>query len=168
MKTPGWQTVCSGTTAGISVVCMSSMTAALTAAGAAAGAGATSMAGMSSMNGTGAAPTGGAALPLLTSMLERIGLGWFNQLPNEILQPLLVLFLLASLATAYLAYRGHGRPSALILTALSGVVMYLSIYVWMSDVLYTLSLIGLVGAGLWGLYLSRRPARVAATATGTA
>ena len=46
--------------------------------------------------------------------------------------------------------------------------MYLSIYVWMSDVLYVLSLIGLVGAGFWGLYLARRPTRVTAGATGTA
>ena len=165
MKSPGWQAVCSATTAVISVVCMSSM-AALTAAGAAAGAGATSMAAMGSMSGMGAAPTSSAALPLLPSLLERIGLGPFNQLPNEVLQPLLVVFLLASLASAYLVYRGHGRPSALILTTLSGVLMYLSIYVWMSDVLYVLSLIG--GAGFWGLYLARRPTLVAAGATGTA
>ena len=167
MKTPGWQAVCSATTAFISVVCMSSMAAALAAAGAAAGAGATSMAGMGSMSGMGATPTGSAALPLLPSVLERIGLGFFTQLPNEILQPLLVVFLLASFATAYLAYRGHGRPAALILTALSGVVMYLSVYVWMSDVLYVVSLVGLVAAGFWGLYLTRRPARVAAGAVGT-
>jgi asparagine N-glycosylation enzyme membrane subunit Stt3 len=141
---------------------MSSMAAALAAAGAAAGAGATGMAGM------GAAPTGTAALPSLPSLLERIGLGFFNQLPNDILQPLLVVFLLASLATAYLAYRAHDRPSALILTALSGALMYLSIYVWMSDVLYLVSVIGLVAAALWGLYLTRRPARVSARATGTA
>jgi len=31
--------------------------------------------------------------------------------------------------------------------------------VWTSDALYVLSLIGLVVAGLWGLYLTRRPAR---------
>jgi hypothetical protein len=167
MKAPGWQTACGATSAIISVACMSSMAAALTAAGAVAGAGSTSMAGMGSMPMTGASPAGSAALPLLPSLLERIGLGFLNKLPNEFLQPLLALFLLASLATAYLAYREHGRHSALILTALSGVVMYLRIYVWMSEVLYVLGLIGLVAAGLWGLYLTRRPARVA-RATGAA
>jgi hypothetical protein len=107
-------------------------------------------------------------LPLLPSLLERIGLGFSNQLPNEVLQPLLAVLLLVSLATAYLAHRGQGQRSALLLTAFSGVVMYLSIYVWMSDLLYVLSLIGLVVGGLWGLYLTRRPARVAARTTGTA
>ena len=165
MKTPGWQAICSATTAVISVVCMGSMAAGVATAAVAAAAGATSMAGMASM---GAAPPGSVALPLLPSLLERVGLGFFNQLPNELLQPLLVVFLLASLATAYLAYRGHGQPLALILTALSGVLMYLSIYVWMSDVLYVFSLIGLVGAGLLGPYLTRRRARVAARVTGTA
>jgi hypothetical protein len=147
---------------------MSSMAAALGAAGAAAGAGTTSMAAMGSMSGIGAASTSSAALPLLPTVLERMGLGLFNQLPNEVLQPLLVVLLLASLATAYLAYRGHARPSALILTAVSGVVMYLSIYAWMSDALYVVSLVGLVAGGLWGLYLTRRPSRVATRPTGTA
>lgn len=165
MKTPGWQAICSATTAVISVVCMGSMAAAVATVAGAAGAGATSMVAMA---GTGAAPPGSVALPLLPSLLKRIGLGFFNQLPNEILQPLLVVFLLASFATAYLAYRGHGRPATPILTALSGVLVYLSIYVWMSDMLYILRLIGLVAAGLLGLYLTRRRAWVAARGTTTA
>jgi hypothetical protein len=147
---------------------MSSMAVALTAAGVAAGAGASSMAQIGRMSGIGAAPTGSAARPLLPTLLDRIGLAFFDQLPNAILQPLLVVFLLASVATACLAYRGYGRPWALILTALSGVFMYASIYVWMSDALYVVSLIGLVAGGFWGVYLTSRPARLAARATGTA
>ena len=165
MKIPGWQAVSSAAAAVTSVVCMSSMAAAVTAAGASAGAGATSMAGMGSM---GAAAAGSSALLVLPGLLDRIGLGFFNQLPNDILQPLLVIFLLASLATSYLAYRRHGQLWALILTALGGMVMYLSIYVWMSDALYIVSLIGLVAAGLSGLFLSSRPTGVAARATARA
>lgn len=161
MKVTGWDTACSVCTAGASVVCMSSMAAALAAAGTAAGAVAAGMAGMSTMSSTGgiASPTVEAqALPLLPGVLERLGLGFLNGIPNEILQPLLIVLLTVSVATAYLGYRGHGRPYALALTLGSAVVMYVSIYVWMSDPLYLFSLIGLIGAGLWGMYLARHPA----------
>jgi len=128
---------------------MSSMAAALAAAGAAAGAGAASMAGMASAAGE------TNALSLLPRVFERLGLGLLNRLPNQILQPLLIVLLALSVGTAYLAYRGHHRPQALILAAASAVVMYLSIYVWMSDPLYLLSLGGLIGAALWSIYLTR-------------
>jgi hypothetical protein len=133
---------------------MSSMAAALAAAGAAAGAGAASMAGMASAAGE------TNALPLLPRLFERLGLGVLNKLPNQILQPLLIFLLALSVGTAYLAHRGHRRPQALILSTASAVVMYLSIYVWMSDPLYWLSLSGLIGAGLWSIYLARHFPRV--------
>jgi hypothetical protein len=164
MKSPVWQAVCSATTAVVSVGCMSSTRDRW-------GCGVCrrdqhGRDGQRERHGRRADRICG--LPLLPSLLERIGLGFSNQLPNEVLQPLLAVLLLVSLATAYLAHRGQGQRSALLLTAFSGVVMYLSIYVWMSDLLYVLSLIGLVVGGLWGLYLTRRPARVAARTTGTA
>jgi hypothetical protein len=133
---------------------MSSVAAALAAAGAAAGAGAASMAGMASAAGE------TNALPLLPRLFERLGLGLLNRLPNQVLQPLLIVLLALSVGTAYLACRGHQRPQAVILTAASAVVMYLSIYVWMSDPLYLLGLSGLIGAGLWSIFLARRPRRV--------
>jgi len=133
---------------------MSSMAAALAAAGAAAGAGAAGMAGMASAVGE------TSALSLLPRLFERLGLGLFNRLPNQILQPLLIVLLALSVGTAYLAYRGHRRPHVLILTSASAVVMYLSIYVWMSNPLYLLGLSGLIGAGLWSIYLARHFQRV--------
>ena len=154
MRVRRWDTACTVCTAGVSVVCMSSMTAALAAAGVAAGAGAASMAGMASATGN------DSALPLLPRLFERLGLGLLNRLPNQILQPLLIVLLAMSVGTAYLAYRGHLRPQALILAGASAVMMYLSIYVWMSDPLYLLSLSGLIGAGLWSLYLARHLQRV--------
>ncbi len=149
MRVRRWDTACTVCTAGVSVVCMSSMAAALAAVGAAAGAGAASMAGMASTAGE------TKALPLLPRLFERLGLGLLNSLPNQILQPLLIVLLALSVGTAYLAYRGHHRPQALILSGASAVVMYLSIYVWMSDPLYLLSLSGLIGASLWSLYVAR-------------
>ncbi len=143
--------VCATCASGVSVVCMSSMAAALAAAGAAAGAGAT---GMGAMGGSAAASGAVSALPALLGVL---GLGFLNRLPNEVLQPLLVVVLTLSVGSAYLAYRGHGRPPALVLAAVSAVAMYAGIYVSMSDALYLAGLIGMLAASAWGVVLARRP-----------
>lgn len=145
--------VCATCASGVSVVCMSSMAAALAAAGAAAGAGA---AGMGAMGGMGASAADGAA-SVLPGLFEALGLGVLNRLPNEVLQPLLVVLLTASVGSAYLAYRGHGRPQALGLSAASAVAMYAGIYVWMSDALYLAGLIGTLAASAWGIVLVRPP-----------
>lgn len=154
MKLRHLDTVCGTCTAGLSVVCMSSMAAALAAAGAAAGAGAAGMGGMGAMGGAGGEASG-QALSVLPGVFERLGLGAFNTLPNEVLQPLLVILLTLSVGSAYLAYRGHRRPHAVVLAAASSALMYASIYVWMSDALYVASLAGLVGVSLWGITLAR-------------
>jgi hypothetical protein len=133
---------------------MSSMGAALAAAGTAAGAGAMSMAGM---GGTGASSPTGSAFFLLPRFFDRVGLGVLNQLPNAIAQPLLVAFLTVSVTGGYLAYRGNRRPSSLALTVLSGIAMYVSIYVWMSEPLYLASLAGQLAAGVWGIFLAHGP-----------
>jgi hypothetical protein len=132
---------------------MSSMGAAIAAAGA------TGMAGMGSMGGMGASQTGSPASSVLTRFFEAIGLGILNRLPNEVAQPLLVALLVISLGAAYIAYRGHHRPWALMLTLASAVVMYISIYTWMSEALYFISLGGLVVAAIWGVFLARNPGK---------
>lgn len=38
--------------------------------------------------------------------------------------------------------------------------MYVSIYVWMSEPLYFVSLAGLLAAGVWSIFLKRKPIRV--------
>lgn len=144
--------VCATCASGASVVCMSSMATALASAGAAAGAGAAGMGGM----GYGASAADGAA-SVLPGLFEALGLGVLNRLPNEVLQPLLVVLLTASVGSAYLAYRGHGRPQALVLSAASAVAMYAGIYVWMSDALYLAGLIGTLAASAWGIVLVRPP-----------
>ncbi len=143
--------VCATCASGLSVVCMSSMATALAAAGAAAGAGATGMGAM----GGGAAASG--AVSALPGLLDGLGLGLLSRLPNEVLQPLLVVLLTLSVASAYLAYRGHGRPEALVLAAGGAVAMYVGIYVAMSDALYLAGLIGMLAASAWGIVFARRP-----------
>ncbi len=156
-----WDTVCGACTSGVSVVCMSSMATAFAAAGTAVGASAAGTAGMGSMSGM-AGPVSGSAAPtslsFLPGLLESVGLGFLNQVPNEVLQPLLIVLLTITVTAAFVAYRGYGRPHALVLTVVSAVAMYGSIYVWMSDLAYLASLAGLIGAAVWGVYLARHPA----------
>lgn len=154
MKFRGTNAVCSACAAGVSVVCMSSMATALAAVGAAAGASGAGMAGMGSTGGAAEAPSSMTGSSFLSVLFERLGFGALSRIPNEILQPLLVVLLTVATATAFLAYCGHGRPHALLLTAVSAAAMYSSIYIWMSDPIYLLSLGGLLGAGLWGIYLA--------------
>lgn len=141
---------CSTCTAGASVVCMSSMGAAIAALGAATGAGATGMAGMGSMTGS----------LLLTGFFESIGLGILNRLPNEIAQPLLIALILLSIATTYIAYRAHRQRGALVLAGVSGLAMYAGIYLSMSEFVYFISLIAFIIASVWGFTAARNAARV--------
>ncbi len=127
---------------------MGSMAIALAASGAAAGAGAAGMGGMAAMGS-------GGALSVLPVIFDTIGLGALNHLPNELLQPVLLVFLAVSVVAAYLASRSHGRRGPPLLSAVSAVLMYVSIYGVMSDALYLVSLGGILAAVIWGLRLSR-------------
>lgn len=158
MKIPHTDAICTVCTSGVSVVCMSSMAAALGAAGAAVGASVTGMGGMAATSSGTSSPT--SALP---GLFDWLGLGVLNTLPNEVLQPVLVVLLTLNVAAAYVAYRGHRKPHALALTLAAGLVAYAAIYVWMSDALYFLGLAGLLAAAAAGIYLSRAPAVAAAS-----
>lgn len=153
LKAKSLDAVCSFCTGGVSVVCMSSMGAALAAAGTAGGAGTVGMAGMGSV---GVSSTGASAFFLIPRFFDRAGLDILNQAPNAVAQPLLVALLTTSLVASYLAYHGHRQLYAPALTLASGAAMYVSIYVWMSEPLYFASLGALLAAGIWGIFLSRR------------
>lgn len=146
--------VCSLCAGGVSVVCMSSMGAALAAAGTAGGAAAAGMAGMGS---SGMSSAEASAFFLIPRFFDRVGLDFLNQVPNAVAQPLLVALLTISLVASYLAYRGHRRLYAPALTLASSAAMYVSIYVWMSEPLYFVGLAGLLAAGVWSIFLTRRP-----------
>lgn len=147
-------TVSSATSAGLSVVCMASMATAFAATGTAAGAGAAGLSGMAAMGS-------GGALSVLPVIFEAVGLGTLNHLPNELLQPLLIVSLGLSVGATYLASRRHGRRGPLLLSAASAVLLYLSIYAAMSDALYLVSFVGLLAAAIWGLWLGRATRPVA-------
>lgn len=145
---------CSFCASGVSVVCMSSMVAALGAAATAGGAGAVGMAGMGS---TGTSSNGASAFLIIPRFLDRVGLDFLNQVPNAVAQPLLVALLTISLVASYIAYRGHRQLYIPALTVASSAAMYLSIYVWMSELLYFVSLAVLLAAGVWSMFVTRKP-----------
>ena len=132
---------------------MSSMGAALAAAGTAGGAGTVGMTGMGSM---GTSSSGASAFFIVPRFFDRIGLEILNQVPNAVAQPLLVALLTMSLVASYLAYRRHRRLYTPALTLASSAAMYISIYAWMSEPLYFVSLAGLLAAGVWSIFLSRK------------
>lgn len=150
MKVRSPEALAGGVTCCVSVVCMSSMATAVAAAAAATGAGAAGMGAMGGMSDT------SSATAFLPRLFDAVGLGFLNHIPNEVLQPLLVVLLAASVGATYLSYRAHRRAAVLALAAAGALVMYLSIYAWMSEPLYFASLLGLLAASAWGTLLSRR------------
>lgn len=95
--------------------------------------------------------------PALVSILSAIGLGFL--INDDILRPLMVVFLLVAILGLALGMRHHGRPWALILAILSAVTLYMSIYVSFNDVTAGLSVAGLVIASLLNVFLRRRQLR---------
>lgn len=106
------------------------------------------MAGMGDMETT--------AFLLLPRFFDLVGLDFLNRVPNGVAQPLLVASLTISVVASYIAFLGHRRLYSLALTLPSSVFMYLSIYTWMSEPLYFFSLGGLMGGGIWGIFLGRK------------
>ena len=92
--------------------------------------------------------------PALVSILSAIGIGFL--INDDILRPLMIVFLLVAILGLVLGMRHHGRPWALILAILSAVTLYVSIYVSFNDVIAGLSIAGLVIASLLNLFLRQR------------
>lgn len=112
------------------------------------------MAGMATMTEA-AAPTTSATTPFLTLLLEQVGLGFLNQIPDTVLRLIFIMLLLLSVGTAYVSFRSHRKPQALLLTVFSGALLYASIYVSMNEPLYYIGFAGMLGAAVWGLILAR-------------
>jgi len=91
--------------------------------------------------------------PALLSILSAIGLGF---LIDDILRPLMVVFLLVAILGLALGMRHHGRPWALAIGILSAVALYVSIYVSFNEVIAGLGIAGLVIASLLNVLLRQR------------
>lgn len=101
-------------------------------------------------------------IPAIASFLASIGLGFLAQ--ESVLQPLLVVFLLITLGgLTWSALREHRRKEPLVLGILASAGLYVSRYVYLgaeiNSVLMYASIVGILGASFWNLWLRKqRPA----------
>ena len=84
--------------------------------------------------------------PALVAILSAIGLGFL--INDDILWPLMIVFLLLAILGLVLGMRHHGSPWALIVGILSALTLYVFIYVSFNQVIAGLGIAGLVIASL--------------------
>lgn len=95
--------------------------------------------------------------PALLSILSAIGLGFL--INDAILLPLLIVFLLVTLAGLALGMRHHGSPWALVVGTVSAAALSAFIFVWFNKALASLSIAGVVvasGLNVWLKIKQRR------------
>ena len=125
---------CSAGSTITSLGCMAIMSATIAASGAVA------MGAMGSM----AASNSFSRFP--AALLNSIGLGFLTKVNLRTLETILVILLLIGIISMYLSYRFHKNLYPLILSITSSILIYLSIFVIMSNSVYYVSLAGLIVA----------------------
>lgn len=95
--------------------------------------------------------------PAVITVLTAIGLGFL--INYAVLMPLLVVFLLVTVGGLYLGMRRHGQPWALVLGAVSALVMFTFVAVEFNQPLAILGVAGLIAASLLNVWLGIRQHR---------
>jgi len=93
-------------------------------------------------------------LPAALSIVAAIGLGFL--INDAILLPLLIAFLVVTLAGLFFGYRVHRQPWALLLGGTSAVAVFVFIFVHTIVAGAYLAVGGLVGASVLNVLLRRR------------
>lgn len=93
-------------------------------------------------------------LPAVLSIVAAIGLGFL--INDAILLPLLIAFLVVTLAGLFFGYRVHRQPWALALGGVSAVALYVFIFVHTIAAVAYLAVGGLVVASLLNIFLRRK------------
>jgi mercuric ion transport protein len=96
--------------------------------------------------------------PALLSILSALGLGFIAR--DSVLMPLLLAFLIVTIAGLYLGIRHHHKPRAFVLGVVSAVVTFLFVMVWSNRVLAGIGIAGLVMAGILNVWFRTRQLRV--------
>jgi len=92
--------------------------------------------------------------PGVIAFLTAIGAGFL--INDAILLPLLIIFLAASIAGLYFAFKRHGNRWPLILGGASAfLILFFAYGMFIRPVVY-LGLLGLIGASIWNVFLKRR------------
>ncbi len=92
-------------------------------------------------------------LPAAVSLVSALGAGFLIQ--DKYLQPLLIAFLLITVAASALTYWSHRNPIPLIVTVLAGVVIYWFIYRDYRVTIVWMGAAGLVAAQVWDIVAVR-------------
>lgn len=96
--------------------------------------------------------------PALLSILSALGLGFIAR--DSVLMPLLLIFLIITIAGLYLGTRHHHSPWALVIGVASAVVTFIFVMVWSNRVLAGIGIAGLVLAGILNVWFRTRQLRV--------
>ncbi len=94
--------------------------------------------------------------PALLSIVSAIGLGFL--INDVVLLPLLIFFLVVTVAGLALGMRHHGSPWALILGLVSAIATFLFIFVAFNKVLAGAGIAGLIIASIVNVWLRMRKA----------
>lgn len=92
--------------------------------------------------------------PALVSIVSAIGLGVL--INDDILRPMMIVFLLVAIFGLALGMCHHGSPWALIVGILSAVTLYVFFYVSFSELMAGLGVAGLMIASLLNVILRQR------------
>lgn len=118
--------------------------------------------------GTSIATAGGVALSSMGAMsmnnnttnfaslfLNSVGLGLLTKVNLRTLEIILIILLLISIFSMYLSFRYHKNYYPLVLLILSSILIYISIFVTMSNILYHISVIGIIVAPIWNFLIKK-------------
>jgi len=86
-------------------------------------------------------------------LLNFLGLGSLTRVNLRTLEIILIFLLSIGIISMYLSYKYHKNSNPLILFVISSILIYVSIFVVMSNALYYISLIGLIVTPIWNFYV---------------
>lgn len=92
--------------------------------------------------------------PALLSILSALGLSFIAR--DAVLMPLLVVFLVVTIAGLYLGTRHHHQPWALLLGLASAAVTFIFVVIWSNRLVAWFGMAGLVLAGVLNVWLKTR------------
>lgn len=127
-----------------SLGCMAIMSSTIAASGAVA---------LGSMGAMGSMAASNSFSRFATIILNSIGLGFLTKVNLRTLEIILIFLLLIGIVSMYLSYRFHKNPYPLILSVISSILIYVSIFVIISTPIYYISLIGLIVTPIWNFYI---------------
>jgi hypothetical protein len=99
--------------------------------------------------------TASLSAPIMTLAFQVIGLGFLLTLPNLLYQLLLIVILAFTLLSSYLSYKSHKVAGPFLLTFISSLLVYGSVYLIVYEPLYWLGFALMLASGVWNFVSTR-------------